>query len=241
MGRSIYRLKLIWVNFPDLKASYLTISKLRLNAVPSEWRWMTYNYLTETDMNLEKLKPWNWFKHEENGTGKGHQIPVSRSEAENLPLAGPGSLMSLHRDMDRWFDDAFKSFGMPSLASNLEPRGLPGAQLANFYRPQIDVSGDANCYEINLDVPGLTESDLSLEVKDDVLTIKGQKEERSEDKDKHYYRVERSYGSFQRTLVLPDDAISDEIIANLDKGVLRLEIPRRETANQEVKRISINS
>jgi len=192
-------------------------------------------------MNLEKLKPWNWFKHEENGTGKGHQIPVSRSEAENLPLAGPGTLMNLHRDMDRWFDDAFKSFGMPSLASNSEPRGLPGAQLANFYRTQIDVSGDANCYEINLDVPGLTESDLSLEVKDDVLTIKGQKEERSEDKDKHYYRVERSYGSFQRTLVLPDDAISDEIIANLDKGVLRLEIPRRETANQEVKRISINS
>ena len=192
-------------------------------------------------MNLENLKPWNWFKHEENGAGKEKQIPVNRSEAENLPQAGPGSLMSLHRDMDRWFDDAFKSFGMPSLISNLESRGLPGARLSNFYRPQIDVSGDAKCYQISLDVPGLTESDLSLELKDDVLLIKGEKEERSEDKDKHYYRVERSYGSFQRTLALPDDAIGDEIKANLDKGVLRLEIPRRETAKQEVKRISINS
>jgi len=192
-------------------------------------------------MNLEKLKPWNWFKHEENGTGKESQIPVSRNEAEKLPQAGPGSLLSLHRDMDRWFGDAFKSFGMPSLASNLQPRAMPGIPLSNIHRPQIDVSGDSNCYEINLDVPGLTESDLSLEVKDDVLTIKGQKEERSEDKDKHYYRVERSYGSFQRTLALPDDAIGDEIKANLDKGVLRLEIPRRETATQEVKRISINS
>ena len=192
-------------------------------------------------MDLEKLKPWNWFKHEENGTGKGSQIPVCRNEAENLPQAGPGSLMSLHRDMDRWFDDAFKSFSMPSLASNLQTRAMPGISLSNIYQPQIDVSGDSNCYEINLDVPGLSESDLSLEVKDDVLTIKGQKEERSEDKDKHYYRVERSYGSFQRTLALPDDAIGDEIKANLDKGVLRLEIPRRETANQEVKRISINS
>jgi HSP20 family protein len=46
-------------------------------------------------MNLEKLKPWNWFKHEENG--KGTQIPVSRSEAGNMPQAGPGSLMSLQR------------------------------------------------------------------------------------------------------------------------------------------------
>jgi HSP20 family protein len=192
-------------------------------------------------MNLEKLKPWNWFKHEENDTGEGVQIPVSRSEAENLPLAGRGSLMSLHRDMDRWFEDAFKSFGMSSLDSSLQSRAMPGISLSNIYRPQIDVSGDTNCYEINLEVPGLTESDLSLEVKDDVLTIKGQKEERSEDKDKHYYRVERSYGSFQRTLALPDDAIGDEIKANLDKGVLRLEIPRRETPAQEVKRISINS
>ena len=192
-------------------------------------------------MNLEKLKPWNWFKHEENGTGKESQIPVSRNEAEKLPQAGPGSLLSLHRDMDRWFGDAFKSFGMPPLESNLQSRAMPGISLSNIHRPQIDVSGDSNCYEINLDVPGLTESDLSLEVKDDVLIIKGQKEERSEDKDKHYYRVERSYGSFQRTLALPDDAIGDEIKANLDKGVLRLEIPRRETATQEVKRISINS
>jgi HSP20 family protein len=192
-------------------------------------------------MNLEKFKPWNWFKHEENDTGKGSQIPVSRDEVEKLPQSNPGSLLSLHRDMDRWFDDAFKSFGMPSLASDLQSRAMPGISLSNIYRPQIDVSGDSNCYEINLDIPGLTESDLSLEVKDDVLTIKGQKEERSEDKDKHYYRVERSYGSFQRTLALPDDAIADEIKANLDKGVLRLEIPRREITNQEVKRISINS
>ena len=192
-------------------------------------------------MNIEKLKPWNWFKHEGNDTGEGGQIPVSRSEAENLPLAGRGSLMSLHRDMDRWFEDAFKSFGMSSLDSNLQSRAMPGISWSNIYRPQIDVSGDSNCYEINLEVPGLTESDLSLEVKDDVLTIKGKKDERSEDKDKHYYRVERSYGSFQRTLALPDDAIGDEIKANLDKGVLRLEIPRRETPAQEVKRISINS
>ena len=192
-------------------------------------------------MNLDKLNPWNWFRHEENGTGKGGQIPVSHSEAENRPLTSPGTLMSLHRDMDRWFEDALKSVGMPSLDSNLQSRAMPGISLSDIYRPQIDVSGDSNGYEINLDVPGLTESDLSLEVKDDVLTINGHKEERTEVKDKHYYRVERSYGSFQRTLALPDDAIGDEIKANLDNGVLRLEIPRRETATQEVKRISINS
>jgi len=192
-------------------------------------------------MNIEKLKPWNWFKHEEGGNGGGQPIPVSRAQVENPRASSAGSLMSLHRDMDRWFEDAFKSFAMPSFPSMFESAGGVGAKLSGFYRPQIDVSGDNNCYEISLDVPGLTDSDLSLEVKDDVLVIKGEKEERSEDKDKHYYRVERSYGSFQRTLSLPDDANADEIKANLDKGVLRLEIPRRAIAEQEVKRISISS
>ncbi|MDH3763724.1 MAG: Hsp20/alpha crystallin family protein [Gammaproteobacteria bacterium] len=192
-------------------------------------------------MNIEKLKPWNWFKHEEGGNGAGQSVPVSRTHAESLPTSRAGSLMSLHREMDRWFDDAFKSFAMPSFPSRLDSAGGAGAKLPGFYRPQIDVSADNNRYEISLDVPGLNESDLTLEVKDDVLTIKGEKEERSEDKDKHYYRLERSYGSFQRTLSLPDDANADEIKANLDKGVLRLEIPRRAIAEQEVKRIPVSS
>lgn len=189
-------------------------------------------------MNLEKLKPWNWFKHEEGGNG-GSQVPVSRERSTGQSLGkAPGSLMSLHREMDRWFEDAFRSFGMPAF----EPKTLTDAGLPGFFRPQIDVSGDDNCYEISLDVPGLNESDLTLEVKDDVLTIRGQKEERSEDKDKHYYRIERSYGSFQRTLALPEDANADEIKASLDKGVLKLEIPRRAAAEkQDVKRISISS
>jgi len=81
--------------------------------------------------------------------------------------------------MDRWFENAFKSMGMPALQSP----ATGGAGLADFYRPQIDISADANRYLINLDVPGLNEADLSLEVASDVLTIKGQKEEKSEDKE----------------------------------------------------------
>lgn len=187
-------------------------------------------------MDLEKLKPWNWFKHEQGETG-GSQIPVSRERAGQLPRGGGESLMSLHRDMDRWFDEAFRSFGMPGL----EGGTFGDMKMPGLFSPKLDIAGDANCYEISLDVPGMNESDLSLEVRDDVLTIKGQKEERSENKDKHYYRVERSYGSFQRTLALPDDANADEIRANLEKGVLKLEIPRRETASKDVKRISISS
>ncbi len=186
-------------------------------------------------MDLEKLKPWNWFKHEEPASSVTQPVPVTRGDS------GPAadSMMQMHRQMDRWFDELSSSFGLPSMASSRA--GRAGLFPANAYRPQIDVSGDANCYEIKLDVPGMTESDLSLEVKDDVLVIRGHKQESSESKDKHYYRVERSYGAFQRTLALPDDANGDEIGAKLDNGVLRLEIPRRETSAKDVKRISISS
>lgn len=189
-------------------------------------------------MDLEKLKPWNWFKHEEGDNGR--QVPVRKAEVESGAHAGPGSLLQLHREMDRWFDDAFKSFGMPMRGTRLP--GLPStAQMEGFFKPQIDVCGDNRGYQVSLDVPGMTEDDLSLEIRDDLLVIKGQKETRNEDRDKHYYRVERSYGSFQRTLSLPDDADAAAIGAKLDKGVLRLDIPRREGKGEDVKRISISS
>jgi len=185
-------------------------------------------------MNLEKLKPWNWFKHEESGGQLESQIPVRRTD--NPPAAD--SLLRLHNEIDRWFDQLSASFGMPSLSPG---SAWPAALSGQAYRPLIDVSADDNCYEIKLDVPGMTEADLSIEVKDDMLMIRGEKQHRSENKDKHFYRVERSYGAFQRTLALPDDANADEISAQLEKGVLRLEIPRRESAAESVKRIPISS
>jgi len=197
--------------------------------------------LEVTEMNLEKLKPWNWFKHEDGDSREGRQLPLVRDRAASAWPGGPASLLSLHRDMDRWFDDAFNSFGLPSLTAGSGSMSAGDDGLQRFYRPQIDVSGDDNCYEISLDVPGLTEDDLSLELNGDVLTIKGRKEEHRESKDRQYYRIERSYGSFQRTLALPDDADADEIRAHLDKGVLRLEIPRRARAGDEVRRISISA
>ena len=192
-------------------------------------------------MNLEKLKPWNWFRHEEGDNPERRQLPFAGGRASAPLPGGPASLISLHREMDRWFEQACKSFGIPSPASGFGPTSFAGEYLHGYYRPQIDVSGDENCYQISLDVPGLTEDDLSLELDDDVLTIKGRKEERNESRDRRYYRIERSYGSFQRTLALPDDANAGEIRAGLDKGVLRLEIPRRSGASSNLRRIAISS
>ena len=189
-------------------------------------------------MNIEKLKPWNWFKHEEGETGE-HHVPVVRAETGGAPatVSGPDSLLRMHREMDRWFNDMFQSFGMPPWNAGIGE--MPLASSSGFFRPRVDVFGDDKQYEISLDVPGMTEDNLNIEVAGDMLMIKGKIEHESENKDKKFYRVERSYGSFQRTLSLPDDVDVDEIVAKLDNGVLRLVIPRREAAGKDVKRISI--
>lgn len=192
-------------------------------------------------MNLEKLKPWNWFKHEDEHSSNASSIPVTRQQANHLPAQSTGSqsLLDFHREVDRLFDNVFANVGLPSLRSGLS-LGTP-LSASRLYQPQLDIAGDNQHYEIVLDVPGLSESDLSIDISGDVLTIRGQKEESHEKKDKQFYRVERHYGSFQRTLSLPDDADVGGIQANLKEGVLTLTVPRTESLPNNSKRIPIMS
>ena len=191
-------------------------------------------------MNLAKLNPWNWFKHEEDDSPNSSHVPVTR-EGGKESSSYPGSLLNLHREIDRLFDDVVANFGLSPMRSMLADPKTGTAKLMGMYRPKIDVSCDDKHYEITLDVPGLTKSDISIDVNDDILTIYGKKEEKSENKEKHFYRVERSYGSFQRTLSLPDDVNADDISANLKNGVLTLDIPRQPNETQNTRNISISS
>lgn len=205
-------------------------------------------------MNLEKLKPWNWFKHEEDS---GSQIPVSINKAsadsapkknQTSPVPNPaaGSFLQLHQEMDRLFDDLGRSFGFTSLpalkrnASLLDNSLFDNAALGAF-RAKLNVSGGDKEYEISIELPGLSEEDIHIDLQGNVLTIQGQKEEVNEDKDKHYYRVERSSGAFQRTLSLPDDADTEGMTATMKNGLLTLTIPRKATQKEAVRRIPISS
>ena len=197
-------------------------------------------------MNLEKLKPWNWFKHEDNTADNSALIPMQRDEASRTALStwqrDPHPIFQLHEQIDRLFNDAFSSFAMPSLRlSPTQQDERTGGGRINAYRPQIDVSGDDNQYDITLDVPGLSENDLSIEIKDDMLIVRGQKEETNERPGKQFYSIERSYGAFQRTLSLQTDANADDIQATLKDGVLTLVISRSQTEQADVKRIEISS
>ena len=205
-------------------------------------------------MNLQKLMPWNWFKHEENQPRDSGQIPVAREqksagEGDSFYPGGIRSMahhpvihhpiLKLHQEIDRLFDSAFSNFGFPS-AQRWLASPLSDWSNERWLHPNIDVAGDNTKYEITLDLPGLTEKDVEVEVRGDTLVIKGEKQENLDNKDKKFYRVERRYDAFQRTLSLPDDAAADAITATLKNGVLTLDIPRREAnSEQDVKRITI--
>jgi|28_taG_2_1085356.scaffolds.fasta_scaffold00003_189 HSP20 family protein len=205
-------------------------------------------------MDIEKLKPWNWFKHEDDSTT---QIPVTKntatgegsSEKQILPTPqnqAVGSLMQLHNEMDRLFDDVWRSFGVPSTSRLFRQNPAAGGSIFSNavlgdYRANLDISGDEKEYEVTIDLPGMSEDDVQIELNGNTLIVKGKKEEKNESKDKQYYRVERSVGSFQRTLSLPEDADLDNISANIKNGLLAVHIPRKALPKDDVKRISISS
>ena len=191
-------------------------------------------------MNLTKLNPWNWFKHEEDAAQTQHSTAIKTPEGNNVSTnSNANSLLRLHREMDQLFDEVFSRFGMPSVSRLLPLKDDEKALVNSTFKPLIDVSGDDKAYKIDVDVPGMQESDISIEVKGDRLLIKGKKEESNEVKDKHYYCVERSVGSFERILSLPEDADVNEINASLKDGVLSLDIARKEVDSSTVKKISI--
>jgi HSP20 family protein len=96
-------------------------------------------------------------------------------------------------------------------------------------------------YSIAVEIPGVDQKDIKLEIVNDTLIIHGEKKQVSEDKDKNYYRLERSYGSFQRVLSLPEDADQNGVKARFSKGVLTVTFPRKSVPASQVKEIEVST
>jgi len=188
-------------------------------------------------MNLQQLNPWNWFKHEDYSTPSN--VPVKRGENTNSlisPLGYP--IVQLQHEIDELFQDVFRGNGLPF--RNVR-RASQGALNPAGFQAKINVASDEKNYRISLEVPGLTENDISLDLNQGALTVRGEKKEDKETKDLHYYRVEHSYGSFQRVLALPEDADQDNIAASIKNGVLDITLPRKALPASVSKHIPINS
>jgi len=161
-------------------------------------------------------------------------IPVGR-QRELARADNP--FISLQREIDRLFDDFTRSFpSFPSLSS-FPALGNGGA--VSSMMPTMDVAETDKEIEITAELPGLEEKDVQINVADGILTIRGEKKAEKEQKDKNYRLVERSYGSFERSMQLPDGVDLDAIKATIDKGVLKVTVPK--PAAKQVKKVEVKA
>jgi len=104
--------------------------------------------------------------------------------------------------------------------------------------PAIDVERDNDNLVLHADVPGLKPEEVKIEVKDDILTVSGEHEERKEQKDKQFLRRERRYGSFSRSMALPPGVDAKKIKAKTRDGVVEVTIPLPKEAKKETVKIT---
>ena len=186
-------------------------------------------------MELKKLAPWNWFKKEEE---IAHTVPIKHGQNTTPPAEGYfGPIQQMHHDIDRLFERFFRE----SAPWGNEWPSLPIWEGDSMLKPRVDLSGAEKEYMLTVEIPGVDEKDVSVDVSGGILTIRGEKKQEKEDREADYYRIERRYGSFQRVLSLPDDVDQENIKAGFKNGVLTITMPRKAVAKSEVRRIQIKS
>ncbi|PYK12107.1 MAG: hypothetical protein DME65_05130 [Verrucomicrobia bacterium] len=155
-------------------------------------------------------------------------IVPRKSEERSIADRGRDPFNYLRNQINRVFDDFW---GESSLA--------PRDEIAAGFWPQVDVTETDKEVKVSADVPGVEAKDLDVSVEDGLLTIKGEKKYEREQKEKGQYRMERSYGSFERAIQLPAAVDESKAKAEFKKGVLRLVLPKRPGAQPRRKKIPV--
>jgi HSP20 family protein len=98
------------------------------------------------------------------------------------------------------------------------------------WTPAVDIAEHDNEYSVKVELPGVNKDDVKLTFENNILTIRGEKKQEKETKKENYHRVERSYGSFQRSFTLPAAVKADKIDASYKDGILTVSLPKAEEA-----------
>jgi HSP20 family protein len=177
-------------------------------------------------------------KGERRSNMKRNLIPWKRNK-ENVPMqrVEDNPFLALHQRMNGLFEDFFDDFEGAFRTPGLSPLNRTGFGGA----PSLDVSETDDEVSVTADLPGLTEKDVEVTLDNDLLTIKGTRNEEREEKKRNYQVMERSYGEFQRVVPMPAGIDKDKAKATFKNGVLKLSLPKRPEAKTERRKISIST
>jgi len=140
--------------------------------------------------------------------------------------------VTLQNRMNRLFSDSYGSEGREALTTTT-------------FVPAVDVYEDEHNVTLKIEVPGIEEKDIDVRVENNTLSVHGERKFEKEEKEENYRRVERQYGSFTRTFTLPStvdtEKIEASIVANYDKGVLKIQLAKKAEAKPKQIKIGVGS
>lgn len=163
-------------------------------------------------MNMRDLIPWG---------RDAHEVPSMYRNEQASPF------LTLHREMNRLFDEAIRDFGAPSLFGRMPTW------------PSVEVTETDKDMRVSAELPGLNEKDVEVLMEDGGLTIRGEKKSEVDDKERQF--SERYYGRFERRIPLGFEVEADKVAAEFKNGVLSVTLPKSAKAQANAKRIQIQS
>jgi HSP20 family protein len=166
----------------------------------------------------------------------------AKEERGKQPLASvQQSVSALRQEMDRVFDDFARHWTVSPFYRRFfdwEPfRRMERA--SGVLMPETDVVEGEDAIRVSVELPGMEEKDIEVEVTEDTLTISGEKRDEREEEDEDYHLSERSYGAFKRTLRVPDTVASSNVSAEMKNGILTVTLPKTAKAKQKPKKVSV--
>jgi HSP20 family protein len=172
-------------------------------------------------MAIGDIVPWRW------GGLRGLEPEERAFEGFRREIEG------LHREMDRLFEGMWREGVGTSL--------LPDYWTRRELVPQLDVSEDDKAFHVKVELPGMDQQDVDVTMSDRMLMIRGEKKEEKEAKEKDYYRRERAYGAFRRSIEIPAAVDATKIEASFSKGILTIDLPKTKEAQEKVKHIAVKA
>src|SRR5262245_8296155 len=162
----------------------------------------------------------------------GNLVPWSRSRGVASSTL-EDVYTQLHREMNSLFDNAWRGFGVPAVAGD--------SSSVSQLQPTTDIAETDKEYEVTVELPGIDEKDVEVTLSNGLLLIKGEKKFEREEKKKDYYLSERSFGSFQRSIRVPDGIDPEKVSAAFNKGVLTLKLPKLPEVQASTKKIAVKT
>jgi HSP20 family protein len=172
-----------------------------------------------------------------NGNTSTSNVPVKWEPNYSLPTTFTDIDNWMNR-WNQWFDNLFaRNFG----SAPTRDLGWPWASGLGTFVPAVNVSTGDNEIRVTAELPGMDEKDVEVFVNQGALTIQGHKKSEKEDSSGDYYRMERSYGEFRRTIPLPQEVDQDKVMATFSRGVLSVTLPKLHEPQPGAKTISIKT